>query len=70
MNKNTIRQRRHDANLSQEELARRCNISRQFLGMIELDKSVPTIHIAVRIACELDCDVYDLWPTLGEPEAA
>ena len=66
MNKNTIRQKRLNARLSQEELARRCDISRQFLGMIELNKSVPTIHIAARIARELDCDVYDLWPRASE----
>ena len=62
MKKNTVRQVRHRRSLSQEELARRCGISRQFLGLIEAGKSVPTIGIAMKIARELDATLAALWP--------
>ena len=62
MKKNTIKQVRQRRNLTQEVLATRCGISRQFLGLIEADKSVPTIGIAVKIARELDATLADLWP--------
>ena len=62
MKKNTIKQVRQRRNLTQEVLATRCGISRQFLGLIEANKSVPTIGIAIKIARELDATLADLWP--------
>ena len=69
MNKSPVLKYRHKANLSQEELSRRCGISRQYLGLIEKDKSLPTVKIAMSIARELKCSLLDLWPP-SDDEAA
>ena len=61
MNKNTIRQKRLEAGISQEELARRSSISRQFLGIIEHNASAPTVYVAIRIARELGYRIEQLF---------
>ena len=50
---NIIRNRRKELWLSQEELARRCGVSRQTINAIENNKYDPTLSLAFRLASEL-----------------
>ena len=50
---NIIRNRRKELGLSQEELARRCGVSRQTINAIENNKYDPTLSLAFRLASEL-----------------
>ena len=50
---NIIRNRRKELGLSQEELARRCGVSRQTINAIEKNKYDPTLSLAFRLASEL-----------------
>ena len=51
--KNTIRERRKALGLSQEELAKRCGVSRQTINAIENNKYDPTLALAFALAREL-----------------
>ena len=53
MMENIIRNRRKELGLSQEELARRCGVSRQTINAIENNKYDPTLSLAFRLASEL-----------------
>ncbi len=61
--KNTIRERRRQLGLSQEELARRCGVSRQTVNAIENDKYDPTLALAFALARELGTTVDALFTT-------
>ena len=50
---NIIRNRRKELGLSQEELAKRCSVSRQTINAIENNKYDPTLSLAFRLASEL-----------------
>ena len=50
---NIIRNRRKELGLSQEELAKRCGVSRQTINAIENNKYDPTLSLAFRLASEL-----------------
>ena len=50
---NIIRNRRKELGLSQEELARRCGVSRQTINAIENNKYDPTLSLAFRLASEI-----------------
>ena len=54
---NIIRQRRKELGLSQEELAKRCGVSRQTVNAIENNKYDPTLALAFRLAGELQVTV-------------
>lgn len=54
---NTIRQRRKELGLSQEELAKRCGVSRQTVNAIENNRYDPTLALAFRLAKELQVTV-------------
>ena len=54
---NTIRQRRKELGLSQEELAMRCGVSRQTVNAIENNRYDPTLALAFRLAKELQVTV-------------
>ncbi len=58
---NIIRERRKALGLSQEELARRCGVSRQTVNAIENDKYDPTLSLAFRLADELRLTVDELF---------
>lgn len=58
---NTIRQRRKELGLSQEELAKRCGVSRQTVNAIENNKYDPTLALAFRLAGELQVTVDQLF---------
>jgi putative transcriptional regulator len=59
--KNSIKEIRSSAKLSQAELAKRCNVSRQTINAIENDKYDPTLQLAFDIASELDTKVDKLF---------
>lgn len=58
---NIIRTRRKDLGLSQEELAKRCGVSRQTVNAIENNKYDPTLSLAFRLAQSLQTTVDDLF---------
>ena len=58
---NKIRALRSEMGLSQEELARRCGVSRQTINAIENNKYDPTLALAFRLAEELECTVDGLF---------
>ena len=49
-----IRRRREAATLSQEELAARTNLSRNYVGMIERGETNPTLLVLNDLAAALD----------------
>lgn len=59
--KNQIKQLRKSANLSQEELAKLCKVSRQTINAIENDKYDPTLQLAFDIASVLGTTVDELF---------
>ncbi len=58
---NIIRSRRKELGLSQEELARRCGVSRQTVNAIENNKYDPTLALAFALARELGSTVDQLF---------
>lgn len=58
---NIIRSRRKELGLSQEELAKRCGVSRQTVNAIENNKYDPTLSLAFRLAQSLQTTVDDLF---------
>lgn len=58
---NQIRARRKALGLSQEELARRCGVSRQTVNAIENNKYDPTLALAFHLAKELETAVDQLF---------
>ena len=58
---NTIRQRRKERGISQEELAVKCGVSRQTVTAIENNKYDPTLTLAFHLAQELGTTVDELF---------
>ena len=58
---NTIRKRRKELGLSQEELAKKCGVSRQTINAIENNKYDPTLSLAFNLAKELQILVDELF---------
>lgn len=58
---NVIRSRRKELGLSQEELAKKCGVSRQTVNAIENNKYDPTLSLAFRLAGELNVTVDELF---------
>ncbi len=56
-----IRERRKALKLSQEELAKRCGVTRQTINAIENDKYDPTLSLAFRLAAVLETSVDGLF---------
>ncbi|PZD97578.1 transcriptional regulator [Paenibacillus sambharensis] len=59
--KNHIKELRKSANLSQEELAKLCKVTRQTINAIENDKYDPTLQLAFDIASILNTTVDELF---------
>ena len=59
--RNAIRTLRRERGLSQEELAKRCGVSRQTINAIENNKYDPTLSLAFRLARELGTTVDALF---------
>ena len=58
---NIIREKRRELGLSQEELAKRCGVSRQTVNAIENNKYDPTLSLAFQLARELGTTVDGLF---------
>ena len=58
---NIIRIRRKELGLSQEQLARKCDVSRQTVNAIENNKYDPALSLAFRLAKELQLTVDELF---------
>ena len=58
---NCIRERRKELGLSQEELAKRCSVTRQTVNAIENNKYDPTLALAFALARELGTTVDALF---------
>ena len=59
--KNNIKNRRKEQGLSQEELAKKCGVSRQTVNAIENNKYDPTLSLAFRMDRELQLTVDELF---------
>ncbi|MCI1968952.1 helix-turn-helix domain-containing protein [Clostridium luticellarii] len=55
----TLKNRRIKCGLSQEDLARKCNIDRTYISMIECQKRNPTLNIIFKICKSLDIKTSD-----------
>lgn len=58
---NSIHDRRKALRFSQQELAKRCGVSRQTINAIENNKYDPTLALAFALARELETTVDDLF---------
>lgn len=58
---NNIRDLRKDNNLSQDALAKLCNVTRQTINAIENNKYDPTLDLAFRLAKVLNTTVDSLF---------
>lgn len=57
-----VRGRRRECRTTQAELAAAVGVSRQTIISIERGEHAPSVHLALRIARELDAYVEDLFP--------
>lgn len=64
---NDVRRVRRERGLTQEELARRCGVSRQTINSIERDAHEPTLVLALRLAAELDYPVASMFTLIAAP---
>ena len=58
---NKIREMRREKGLLQEQLAKKCGVSRQTINAIENDKYDPTLALAFKLAQELGTTVDELF---------
>ena len=59
--KNIIRERRKQLGLSQDEVAKKCGVSRQTINAIENNKYDPSLALAFALADELMLRVDELF---------
>jgi len=59
--KNNIKELRKNKKLSQQELAKRCNVTRQTVNAIENDKYDPSLQLAFDLAKHLTTSVDQLF---------
>lgn len=58
---NNIKQFRVREGLTQEELAKKINISRQMIGLIENNKTIPSVEIALKLSKVLKESIENLF---------
>ena len=58
---NIIEQLRKEMGITQAELARACNVTRQTINAIENNKYAPTLHLAFALAKSLNTTVDELF---------
>lgn len=58
---NRIKQLRKDKKLSQDEIAKLCNVTRQTINAIENNKYDPTLSLAFELAKHLETTVDELF---------
>lgn len=63
----TIRLRRLEKTLTQEELGGRAAICYKYLGEVERGKANPSLEVIYKIARALDMDVYEVLNASAEP---
>lgn len=51
-----VRRRRRELELTQEDLAGRCEIDRPFISLIEVGKKQPTISVLYRVSSALELE--------------
>lgn len=59
--KNKIKDIRKKMNISQEDLANKCGVTRQTINAIENDKYDPTLSLAFRLSIHLETTVDRLF---------
>lgn len=59
--KNIIRNRRKELGFSQDELAKKCDVSRQTINAIENNKYDTTLYLAFKLSKELHITVDELF---------
>ena len=59
--KNTIKVERAKKNMTQEDLAKKLNVSRQSINAIETCKFVPSTILALKIARYFKVSVHDIF---------
>lgn len=59
--KNNIRELRKNKKISQEELAKLCEVTRQTVNAIENDKYDPTLQLAFNLSKHLETTVDELF---------
>jgi putative molybdopterin biosynthesis protein len=59
--KSKLGARRRALDIQQADLAARCGVSRQFLGLVESGRAQPNVQVALRLAAELGCSVEDIF---------
>ncbi|QGG47574.1 helix-turn-helix transcriptional regulator [Heliorestis convoluta] len=64
--KNRIKELRKSLNLSQEEVAKRCKVTRQTINAIENNKYDPTLQLAFKLASILNTTVDELFVNDGD----
>lgn len=64
-----VRDARRAAGLTQEELARRCGVSRQALIAVEAGRAQPSVTVALRLASALGLRVEELFQLAGQSGA-
>lgn len=55
-----IRTKRMLKGLTQEQLAKECNLNPTYISRIESGKRIPTLQTLIRIACGLNCQPFKL----------
>lgn len=58
---NSMRKRRRELDITQEELARMAGITRGYVVTLENKNRKPSVEVALKIANALDCDVEDIF---------
>ena len=58
---NNIQQLRKEHSLSQEKLAKKCDVSRQTINAIENNKYDPSLELAFRLTDILETTIHDLF---------
>lgn len=59
--KNNVKEIRKRMKISQEEFAKKCNVTRQTVNAIENDKYDPTLALAFKLSKNLDMTVDKLF---------
>ena len=65
LTKNKLKEYRRKANLSQEKLAEKLNVTRQTIISIENGRYVPSLQLALKFAKLFKCKVKDLFDIQG-----
>jgi len=64
--RNRVRERREAREVSQVDLAKHAQLTRQSISAIEAGRAVPSVEVALRIATALDCQVEELFTPASE----